>query len=204
MTFIKTIPEEQASGLLAELYDEERADDGYVWNGTKAFSHRPEVRAGWERFMGSIAANMDHRRYELATLAAARRLRSSYCMLAHGSVVLERYLAPEALRAVATDHRAAGLDPVDVAVMDFAEKVAGDATGVTQEDVDGLRELGLSDADITDVVFAAAGAVLHEQGGRRARRAARPRLRGAPRAGAARGADRGAPDRGRSTPSARR
>jgi uncharacterized peroxidase-related enzyme len=157
MTFIETIPEDQASGLLAELYDEERADDGYVWNGTKAFSHRPEVRAGWERFMGSISANMDHRRYELATLAAARRLRSSYCMLAHGSVVLDRYLAPEELRAVATDHRAAGLDPVDVAVMDFAEKVAGDATDVTQEDVDRLRELGLSDADITDVVFAAAG-----------------------------------------------
>jgi hypothetical protein len=41
--------------------------------------------------MGSISANMDHRRYELATLAAARRLRSSYCMLAHGSVVLDRY-----------------------------------------------------------------------------------------------------------------
>ena len=157
MTFIKTIPEDQASGLLAELYDEERTDDGYVWNGTKAFSHRPEVRAGWERFMGSIAANMDHRRYELATLAAARRLRSSYCMLAHGSVVLERYLAPDELRAVATDHRAAGLDPVEVAVMDFAEKVAGDASGVTQEDVDRLRDLGLSDADITDVVFAAAG-----------------------------------------------
>ena len=63
--------------------------------------------------------------------------------------------------------------------MDFAEKVAGDATSMTQEDVDGLRELGLSDADIADVVFAAAGAVLHEQGGRRVRRAARPRLRGA-------------------------
>ena len=74
MTFIKIVPEDQASGLLAELYDEERADDGYVWNGTKAFSHRPEVRAGWDRFMGSISANMDHRRYELATLAAARRL----------------------------------------------------------------------------------------------------------------------------------
>ena len=196
MTFIETIPDEQASGLLAELYDEERADDGYVWNGTKAFSHRPEVRAGWKRFMGSIAANMDHRRYELATLAAARRLRSSYCMLAHGSVVLERYLAPEALRAVATDHRAAGLDPVDVAVMDFAEKVAGDATGVTQEDVDGLREARPFGCGHHRRRVRRGRAVLHEQGGRRARRAARPRLRGAPRAGAARGADRGAPDRG--------
>jgi hypothetical protein len=32
---------------------------------------------------------MDLRRYELATLAAARRLRSSYCCLAHGRVLAE-------------------------------------------------------------------------------------------------------------------
>ena len=49
---------------------------------------------------------MDQRRYELATLAAARRLRSSYCMLAHGSATLAKDLAePDELRAIATDHR---------------------------------------------------------------------------------------------------
>ena len=35
MTFIDTIPEDQASGVLAKLYDAERADDGYVWNNTR-------------------------------------------------------------------------------------------------------------------------------------------------------------------------
>jgi uncharacterized peroxidase-related enzyme len=157
MTFIETIPEDQASGLVAELYAQDREDDGYVWNNTQAFSHRPEVLAGWERFLSTIAGHMDPRRYELATLAAARRLRSSYCMLAHGSVALDRFFEPETLRAIATDHHAAGLDAVDVAVMDLADKVAGDATSVTQEDIDGLRALGLSDAEITDVVLAAAG-----------------------------------------------
>jgi alkylhydroperoxidase family enzyme len=37
-----------------------------------------------------------------------------------------------------------------------AEKVAADATSVTQEDVDRLRGLGLSDGEIFDVVLAAA------------------------------------------------
>jgi uncharacterized peroxidase-related enzyme len=157
MTFIDTIPDDQASGVLAKLYDEERADDGYVWNGTRAFSHRPAVRAGWDEFLMTIRATMDLRRYELATLAAARRLRSSYCMLAHGSVMLANdLLAPDELRAIATDHRTAGLDPVDVAVMDLADKVVADATSVTQEDIDRLRAVGLSDAEIFDVVLAAA------------------------------------------------
>lgn len=157
MTFIETIPEEQASGALARLYEQERADDGYVWNTTRAFSHRPAVLAGWNEFLKTIRANMELRRYELATLAAARRLRSSYCMLAHGSVLLDNgLLEPDELRAVATDHRTAGLDAADVAVMDLAEKVAGDATSITEDDIDALRAVGLSDPEILDVVLAAA------------------------------------------------
>jgi hypothetical protein len=34
---------------------------------------------------------MDLRRYELATSAAARRLRSTYCVMAHGSVPLDQF-----------------------------------------------------------------------------------------------------------------
>src|SRR3954452_9722759 len=53
-----------------------------------AFAERPDVLAAWGQLNGAIKAGMDLRRYELATLAAARRLRSSYCCLAHGSVLL--------------------------------------------------------------------------------------------------------------------
>jgi uncharacterized peroxidase-related enzyme len=99
---------------------------------------------------------MDLRRYELATLAAARRLRSTYCVMAHGSVLLERFLEPDQLKAIMADHHGAGLDEVDVAVMDLADKVAADATAVTDADRDRLRSLGLSDAEILEVVVAAA------------------------------------------------
>lgn len=77
-------------------------------------------------------------------------------MLAHGSVLAERFLEPQAVRAVVADHRTAGLEPVDVAIMDLADKVTDDATEVTQADVDRLRGLGLSDAEILDVVVTAA------------------------------------------------
>ena len=40
--------------------------------------------------------------------------------------------------------------------MEFADKVADDATSVSQTDVDRLRALGLSDTDILDVVLTAA------------------------------------------------
>src|SRR4051794_29244651 len=155
MTFIQTIPPEEAEGVVAQQYEGARASLGRLPNFVQAFSLRPGVFAAWLQLNGAIKENMDLRRYELATLAAARRLRSTYCMLAHSSVLTERFFESDALRSVALDHHAAGLDEIDVAVMDLADKVVTDATSVTQADIDRLRGLGLSDADVTDVVLAA-------------------------------------------------
>jgi len=123
-------------------------------NSERAFAERPEVLAAWVELNGAIKEGMDLRRYELATLAAARRLRSSYCSLAHGSVLLEQFGEP--VREIALDRRAAGLDEVDVAVMDLAERVVEDATAIDDGDLQGLRDLGLNDTEIMDVVLAAA------------------------------------------------
>ncbi len=124
-------------------------------NFERAFAQRPEVYAAWVQLNGAIKAGMDLRRYELATLAAARCLRSSYCCLAHGSVLRERFNAP--VLEIALDHHNAGLDAIDVAVMDLAERVAEDATAVGDAELQPLRNLGLSETEIMDVVLAAAG-----------------------------------------------
>jgi uncharacterized peroxidase-related enzyme len=124
-------------------------------NYERAFEQRPAVYAAWQQLNGAIKAGMNLRRYELATLAAARQLRSSYCCLAHGSVLAERFGEPVA--QIAADHRAAGLDEVDVAVMDLAEQVAQDAASVGEADLQRLRDLGLSQEEIMDVILAAAG-----------------------------------------------
>jgi uncharacterized peroxidase-related enzyme len=92
----------------------------------------------------------------LATLAAARQLRSSYCSLAHGKVLAEQFYDPETVQALALDHSAAPLAPAEVAVMELAGKVARDATSVTAGDIDRLRGLGLTDGEIVDVVLTAA------------------------------------------------
>jgi uncharacterized peroxidase-related enzyme len=156
MTFVETIPEDEATGPVAAMYEAERERLGYVPNSARAFSERPAVYAVWQQLNGAIKADMDLRRYELATLAAARRLRSSYCALAHGKVLAGQFYEPSRVREIALDHHGAGLDEVDVAVMDLAEKVAEDATSVTEGDVERLRQLGLSSAEIASVVLAAA------------------------------------------------
>jgi len=127
--------------------------DSDAANMEKVFAQRPDVLRAWQGLNESIKATADFRRHELATLAAARRLRSSYCCLAHGSVLAQKFGEP--VREIALDHRAAGLDEVDVAVMDLAERVVEDATSIGDDDLRPLRSLGLSEAEIMDVVLAA-------------------------------------------------
>ena len=123
-------------------------------NYEKAFADRPGVYAAWRRLVGEITANMDPRRYELATFAAARRLRSSYCCLAHGGILQDQFGEP--VLAIARNHRDASLGEVDVAVMDLAERVVDDAASIEDAERQRLRDLGLSDEEIMDVVLAAA------------------------------------------------
>ncbi len=156
MTFVETVPEEEATGATAEMYATDREVFGDLPNFTRAFSHRPAVYAAWRQLNGAIKGSMDLRRYELATVAAARQLRSSYCMLAHGSVLMDKFLDADSLKAVVADHRHADLSETDVAVMDLAEKVASDASSIQPSDFDRLRSLGLSGEEIADVVLAAA------------------------------------------------
>ena len=156
MTFIETVPEDHATGATAEMYATDEEAFGHLPNFTRAFSHRPAVYAAWRQLNGAIKSSMDLRRYELATVAAARQLRSSYCTLAHGSVLIDKFLDADSVKAVVADHRHAGLNATDVAVMDLAERVADDAGSIQQADIEQLRAAGVSDEEIVDVVLAAA------------------------------------------------
>jgi alkylhydroperoxidase family enzyme len=124
--------------------------DGDAPNMQRAFTARPEVLQAWQQLNGAIKEAADLRRYELATLAAARRLRSSYCCLAHGKVLAEQFYDYETVPKLPD-----GLDDADRAIMAFAEQVVVDATAITQADVDELRAHGLTDEEIFDVVLAA-------------------------------------------------
>jgi alkylhydroperoxidase family enzyme len=122
-------------------------------NFERAFEERPDVYAAWRGLVTAILENMELRRYELATFAAAQRLRSTYCSIMHGNVL--RNQVGEDIVAIVND-RDSALNEVDLAVMDLAERVVDDATSITEDDLQRLRDLGLTDPEIMDVVLAAA------------------------------------------------
>jgi uncharacterized peroxidase-related enzyme len=156
MPFIETTAPETADGAAKELLSGDEAALGYLPNYARMLAQRPEVYKAWKQLNGAIKAQMDPRRYELATIAAAKRLRSTYCMFAHSVVMINALdVDANAMRAIVSDPQTDAVDETERAIMDFAEKVVVDATSVTQADVDRLREFGLTDGDILDVILAA-------------------------------------------------
>ena len=156
MAFIHTIPLDEANGPLKEMYDAELQNNGSVDNTAQAFCLRPAVYMAWNNLLGNIRSNMDVRRYELVTIAAASRLRCSYCTLAHGEVLRSRFFSAEQVEAIVQDYHHAGLESAEVAMMAYAEKIVLNAYKVTPEEIDGLRAHGFSDADILDIALTAA------------------------------------------------
>jgi uncharacterized peroxidase-related enzyme len=154
--FIATVPESEATGELADYYAQQRAAWGFLPNYAAAFATRPDVAEAWNQLNKAVREGMDRRRFEIATIAAARALRSTYCTAAHSKFLRDVCGDESTMEAIATDPSGATLDAVDRAVYVFAGKVARDAAAIDETDVDALRTAGLSDADIADVVYAAA------------------------------------------------
>jgi uncharacterized peroxidase-related enzyme len=154
--FIDPIAEQDATGDLAEYYKKQRAAWGFLPNYAGAFSTRPDVAHAWNALNAVVRDGMDRRRFELATIAAARALRSTYCTAAHSKFMRDVCGDEKILSTLAEDPSGARLTDEDGAVYRFAAKVAASAETVDQDDIDKLRQIGLSDADIADVVFAAA------------------------------------------------
>ena len=155
MAYVKTHTQEEATGEVAEMYNRFEQKLGFIPNYARAFSQRPRIMDGWVALLKSITANMDSRRYELVTLAAAKALRSSYCSLAHGKVLLDNHVDALALARIASEDEPADLSPAEIAMMRYAQKIVLDAASITRTDVDELMQHGFSDAEVLDIAAAA-------------------------------------------------
>lgn len=155
MTIIRTPEPSDVTGEAAELYAADQAKFGYVPSHTRVMANNPAAERAFEALVRAGRRTMDLRRYELVTLAAAQAIGSRACRLAHGRNALTVFDEAELVR-IARDFRDAGLSELEVAMMEFAQKVSGDSASMTDADSMRLRELGLSDDEIVDVALVAA------------------------------------------------
>lgn len=155
MSIIETVPGAAATGELAHIYADDTRTMGYVPSHTKALATNPEAYTAWRAMQSAIAGSLGLRRYELVTLATARTLGSSACLLAHGRKALA--VMPEAdLLRLLRGPGYAGVSPAEQAMMAYAATLSGNSAAMDDGDARSLRDAGFSDREIVDVTLAAA------------------------------------------------
>ena len=155
MAFIDIIEDRDIDADVRAMYDRQQSHYGYVPNYARAFCHRPHVMKLWADLQNGIRREMDKRRFELVTFAAAHALRSTACSIAHGKV-LSQFIPADDVLAIGRGEIPSSLSPAEAAMIAFARTVAIDATAVTADDVQALKEHGFSDGEIFDIAATSA------------------------------------------------
>jgi len=155
MAFIDVIDDRDIDAEVRAMYDRQQSHYGYVPNYARAFCHRPHVMALWAQLQNGIRRDMDKRRFELVTFAAAHALKSTACSIAHGRV-LSQFIPAEDVLAIGRGEMPSSLTPAEAALIAFARKVAVEATAVTADDVQDLKQHGFNDGEIFDIAATSA------------------------------------------------
>ncbi len=153
MSWIRSIPPEQATGPVADAYAKlgDRSRRAHVSNIWQALSLDPRGLAGLFALRAELLddpAPLSDAQAEAIVLVVSATNGCAYCVARHGPR-LARALANEPVaRAVALDYREADLPARDRVLLDYAVALTCEPAERTQADVERLREYGFDDAAI--------------------------------------------------------
>ncbi len=151
MSWIEEIAPGAAQGGLKELYDELERTRGKVSNILQVHSLRPAaMQAHLHLYMDLMFApgGLSRRQREMIAVAVSRANRCDYCV-AHHVEALARYVSdPALLAAIASGEDLADLVPADQALLAYANKLTRAPVSVSADDIQGLRDAGVAEADI--------------------------------------------------------
>jgi uncharacterized peroxidase-related enzyme len=155
MTWIRTIPHDEATGELKAFYDSDLEKNGYVQNIFQALSLRPDSLLGLAELRATFAADkslLGRRREELIHTAVSAMNKCRHCTNSH--VEKLRKLAGEDIaHQVAQDWRQADLAPDEHIMLEFCEKITLQRQQLGSENIDTLRAAGFSDDQILEIVL---------------------------------------------------
>ena len=99
---------------------------------------------------------LTRRQHEMIATVVSATNRTAYCTMSHTEFLRRVTLDDEFANAIRDDFRGADLEPGDLAMLEYAEQVTRDATGVTDDHIDSLRATGFDDQAILQITLIAA------------------------------------------------
>jgi len=155
MAYIRTIPESEAEGKLADLYRKYGNPDGSVDNVLKTHSLNPaSLEAHCLLYVQSMhrPSPLSRAEREMVAVTVSRLNGCNYCRRHHG--VGLRRLLPEARKRTADEVMEgewSGLTTRETAMVTYATKLATTPGEMSRADVEALHSAGLTDREILDL-----------------------------------------------------
>jgi uncharacterized peroxidase-related enzyme len=143
------LPEPPHTAAVEAAYENDLAQDGFVFNNTRLWSYRPDVTDAFVQLRSLLSKPSSLSERELAVLvtATASARADSYCALAWGNR-LAGLAGDVAAAAVITGAAEPSLSQREVALAEWARAVVTDPNATTAADVERLRDNGLTDREI--------------------------------------------------------
>ena len=160
MSFIEIINENDASDDLAKQYKRFGNADGTVDNVLKVHSLNPaSLEAHCALYVQSChkPSPVSRAEREMVGVTVSRLNKCTYCQTHHAAGL--RKLLPEDRKHIA-DNLLKGtitnLTDREAAIVGYASVLTSDPASIAQEDIDQLKQLGISDREILDIAQVAA------------------------------------------------
>ena len=138
---------------LRERIDEETERAGFTPNVFSAMGYKPSHFRAFFEYHDALVEDtaLEREEIEMLVVTVSGVNDCLYCVVAHGALVRIYAQDPKLADQLATNHRAADLNPTHRAMLDFAVKLTESPGRVDQEDLETLRQRGFSDEAIWDV-----------------------------------------------------
>lgn len=150
MSRIPTIDPQQATGKAAKLLSGVQAKLGMTPNLMRTMANSPAVLEAYLQFSGTLAhGDLSAQTREQIALAVGQANSCDYCLSAHSAIGKSVGLTPEQIRDARIGTAA---DSKSAALLKFTTQIVEKRGFVSDTDIAAVRDAGVNDTEITEVV----------------------------------------------------
>jgi uncharacterized peroxidase-related enzyme len=127
---------------------------GFIPNVFLTLAHRPDEFRAFFAYHDALMLResaLTKAEREMIVVATSGVNHCQYCVIAHGAILRIYAKNPQIADQLAIDHRKADLTPRQVAMLDFAVKLARTPEAIDDDDYRSLRVHGFTEEDIWDI-----------------------------------------------------
>ena len=163
MSLLTQVEQADATGVVAEVYQQAEQMMGYVPNALKMHSINPFMLEQLFTYMGSV---MQHETLSGKLFAAIRMLVSvdqkcDYCIDLNEGMLINTYgMSVDEVMAMKENPENCGFDEKEKGLLLYTIKATRDLNGVGEADIQALRDSGCTDLEIYDALRHGAGQVM--------------------------------------------